>query len=208
MTEIQTIAKPGFTSIARLITAAKAQVPSRSPAPAGSRPCERLTRSSKPPEKPQNSSTSTPTKSNNPPQDTTTLDYSHPRHPYLVAREAFTIGILTTLFLLTAIASEFTARTSSPVAYLLIPILAFLALHLLCVIASQLAILAKPLLRNTHRDVVQGTIILALFSLYAIFRIIHPIANWFTPIAWAWLAIIVVDLIGRILETTSKHPKP
>ena len=209
MTEFQTVPKPGFTSIARLITAPQARLPSRSPAPAGSRPCERSTRSTKPPEKPQGPSTSTPNKSNNSQQKALV---THPRHRYLIAREAIALGILTTLFLLTAITSELTARTNSSALYLLIPVLTFLALHLLCIIASQLALIAKPFQgtdRPGHRDLTRGIIILTLFTVYAVLRIIHPIADWFTPIAYIWLTIIAVDLIGRIIEQiASKKPSP
>ena len=145
-----------------------------------------------------------------PQQEINYQEFAHRRHRYLVAREAFAIGILTTLFLLAAVTCEFTARSNSIALYVLIPFVTFLSLHLLCAIASQLVNIAKPLLtteRPGHHDVTQGIIILTLFSGYAALRIVHPIADWFTPIAWVWIAIWGVDLIGRIIEkAATKRP--
>ncbi len=201
-----TFQKRGFTSISRWMPGLKlrAPLPPSSQGAQTSRPYERF---SQPNEDPLNSAPSIPSDiGNTPQQEAKNQDFPHPRHRYLVAREAIAIGILTTLFLLTSITCEITARSNSLALYVLIPFATFLALHLICAIAAQLANIAKPLI-GTNRDLAQGVIILTLFSGYAVLRVVHPIADWFTPIAWVWIAIMAVDIIGRIIEKiTTKTP--
>lgn len=116
------------------------------------------------------------------------------------------MGTLSALFLVAAIAAEFTAHFHSLVLILVIPIVAFFSLHLLCAVAAQLAAIAKQGI--AHRDIAQGVIILVLFSAYAAFRAVQPIADWFTPVAWGWLAIVAVDLMGRIFNRATNNQPP